>query len=93
MSFQAINAPAWVADALCAQTDPEAFHPTRSDASAAAAAKKVCSRCPVREQCLATALADPSLDGVWGGTSYRQRQKLRKIRGRGVPATGRTAAA
>lgn len=86
MSFPTIDAPAWVQDALCAQTDPEAFFPTKGGYTEPA--KRICRACPIQAACLAYALADNSLDGIWGGTTPRQRRAIR-----GVPATGLTAAA
>lgn len=62
--------------AVCAQADPEAWHPGIGQASAPAVA--ICRQCPVIAACLAHALADPSLTGVWGGTSERSRRQLRK---------------
>ena len=41
------------------------------------AAKAVCTRCPVAAECLAEAMADPSIVGVWGGTSEKERAKVR----------------
>jgi WhiB family transcriptional regulator, redox-sensing transcriptional regulator len=38
----------------------------------------VCAGCPVREPCLSYALANKSLKGFWGGTTERERQKLRR---------------
>lgn len=65
----------WQARALCAQVDPELFHPeigrTCRDA------RRVCEACEVRSECLAYALAVPETDGVWGGLTYRERRKLR----------------
>lgn len=66
----------WMEDALCAQTDPDAFHPGKSDTNTAA--KRTCAACDVTAECLAYALADPSLEGVWGGTSQRERQAMRR---------------
>jgi hypothetical protein len=47
-------------------------------ARASAAAKTVCSVCPVRRECLAFALEDPQLQGVWGGTTARERAAMRR---------------
>lgn len=66
----------WMNAALCAQTDPEAFHPGKSETNTAA--KRTCAACDVTTECLAYALADPSLEGVWGGTSQRERQAMRR---------------
>lgn len=69
----------WVEDALCAQVDPEIFHPEKGgDASPA---KRVCMRCPVRRECLEEALATGERFGVRGGLSERERRKLQKNRG------------
>jgi len=44
------------------------------------AAKSICARCPVREQCLAFALAAREAHGVWGGLNEVERRKLRDRR-------------
>lgn len=75
---------AWVQDALCAQTDPEAFHPAKS--TSPRLARRICNRCPVKAQCLEAAIADASLEGVWGGTTYKERQLLRRTADQGAPA-------
>jgi WhiB family redox-sensing transcriptional regulator len=62
-------------DAVCAQTDPEIFFPGKGGSTREA--RGVCSDCPIRTRCLEVALADPTLVGVWGGTSERERRKLR----------------
>lgn len=68
--------PPWTERAVCASTDPELWFPPTGKGSRVA--KTVCGTCPVQAQCLAVALADPSLDGVWGGTSVKDRQALRR---------------
>lgn len=70
----------WTKQALCAQTDPEAFFPNKGGTTRPA--KKVCEHCPVTDECLEDALALPSSEdtGVKGGLSERDRQKLRKQR-------------
>jgi WhiB family transcriptional regulator, redox-sensing transcriptional regulator len=73
----------WRADALCAQTDPEAFFPDKGESPAAA--KAVCRACPVTAECLAWALEHDERFGVWGGLSERERRLLR--RGRRVPTS------
>jgi len=65
--------------ALCAQVDPERWHPTKGQSSTAA--KKICHRCDDEAACLAIALADPELEGVWGGTTHRERQTMRALTG------------
>ncbi|MEV8023367.1 WhiB family transcriptional regulator [Microbacterium sp. NPDC080220] len=65
----------WVQDALCATTDPEIFHPPKGGSTAAA--KAVCARCDVREQCLAYALRTNQTESIWGGKSARERRTMR----------------
>ncbi|TFD29421.1 WhiB family transcriptional regulator [Cryobacterium cryoconiti] len=66
----------WQSDSLCAQTDPEAFFPEKGGSTRDA--KKICSSCEVRTQCLQYALANDERFGIWGGLSERERRKLRK---------------
>lgn len=66
----------WQRFALCAQTDPEAFFPEKGGSTRAA--KKICARCDVREECLDYALSHDERFGIWGGLSERQRRKLKK---------------
>jgi WhiB family redox-sensing transcriptional regulator len=70
------DALAWQADSLCAQTDPEAFFPEKGGSTREA--KKICSSCEVRAQCLEYALQNDERFGIWGGLSERERRKLRK---------------
>lgn len=68
---------AWQGDSLCAQTDPEAFFPEKGGSTREA--KKICTSCEVRAQCLEYALQNDERFGIWGGLSERERRKLRKI--------------
>ncbi|WP_397545755.1 WhiB family transcriptional regulator [Rothia mucilaginosa] len=67
---------AWQAEALCAQTDPEAFFPEKGGSTRDA--KRVCGVCPVREECLQYAMDNDERFGIWGGLSERERRRLRK---------------
>ena len=73
---RAVQPEPWVAGALCAQTDPDAFHPDPGQPGSAA--KRVCARCDVTATCLAYALAHPEVMGVWGGTSQHERDLMRR---------------
>jgi WhiB family redox-sensing transcriptional regulator len=64
----------WENDARCLQYDPEIFFATR--ARAERRAKAICSRCPVRVECLAFALESKVEFGVWGGLNGRERRAL-----------------
>ena len=59
----------WQSEALCAQTDPEAFFPEKGGSTREA--KRVCVGCDVRAACLEYALANDERFGIWGGTSER----------------------
>lgn len=69
---------AWQDDALCAQTDPEAFYPDKGGSTREA--KAVCAACTVRAECLEYALAHDERFGIWGGLSEQERRPLRKQR-------------
>lgn len=66
--------PAWMTQALCVETDPEAFFPAKGGSTREA--KTVCRRCPVSFECLEYALANEDRYGIWGGMSERERRKL-----------------
>ena len=61
---------------LCTQVDPAVFFPIKGGSPRAA--KAICARCPIAPTCLRDALDDPSLEGVWGGTTEREREHLRR---------------
>lgn len=71
-------AVAWMRDAICAQTDPEAFYPEKGGSTAEA--KRVCMGCPVRRDCLEYALENNERYGIFGGKSERERRKIAKER-------------
>ena len=71
-----IAPPAWATDALCAQVDPELFYPEAGAPNRDA--KRVCAGCEVRAECLAYAIAHRERHGVWGGTTERERRRLRR---------------
>ncbi len=70
------NPLAWQRDAICSQTDPEAFFPEKGGSTRDA--KKICSNCDVRQQCLEYALKNDERFGIWGGLSERERRKLKR---------------
>ncbi len=73
------SALGWQADALCAQTDPEAFFPEKGGSTRDA--KRICASCQVRSECLEYALEHDERFGIWGGLSERERRKLRRTAG------------
>jgi|SRR5882724_7430946 len=70
-----LRGPAWRADALCREYPDVAWFGKTERSSKAA--KAVCSACLVRDECLAYAMADHTLDGIWGGLTRRERGQLR----------------
>ncbi|HWI30322.1 MAG TPA: WhiB family transcriptional regulator [Microbacterium sp.] len=70
------NPLSWQTDALCAQTDPEAFFPEKGGSTRDA--KRICTTCEVRGECLEYALQNDERFGIWGGLSERERRKLKR---------------
>lgn len=66
----------WQERALCAQTDPEAFFPEKGGSTREA--KRICSGCEVKGECLDYALANDERFGIWGGLSERERRRLKR---------------
>jgi WhiB family redox-sensing transcriptional regulator len=65
----------WMDEAICAQTDPDAFFPDKGGSTKEA--KRTCLGCPVRQTCLDYALTNNERWGIWGGKSERDRRKMR----------------
>lgn len=71
----------WRLDAACRDSAPELFFPIGATGLALEqidAAKAVCTRCVVRDECLEFALETNQEAGVWGGTSEDERRHLRR---------------
>ncbi len=68
----------WRNDALCAQTDPEAFFPEKGGSTRSA--KHICTMCEARSECLHYAMANGERFGIWGGLSERERRKLSPLK-------------
>ena len=66
----------WQERALCAQTDPEAFFPEKGGSTREA--KRVCTGCEVKAECLEYALDNDERFGIWGGLSERERRRLKR---------------
>jgi WhiB family redox-sensing transcriptional regulator len=71
----------WRAQARCHGEDLTLFFPTSSGGSSFGDdAKRVCSVCPVRLECLEWAMARPAEFGIWGGLTEAERRTLRAQR-------------
>jgi WhiB family redox-sensing transcriptional regulator len=66
----------WQEQALCAQTDPEAFFPEKGGSTREA--KRICIGCEVKGDCLEYALEQDERFGIWGGLSERERRRLKR---------------
>lgn len=73
----------WMDDAVCREIGTEIFFPNTGENPQEARA--VCRDCPVRVECLnhALNLEDSgvwNVIGIWGGTSVKERARLRRSR-------------
>ena len=66
----------WMDKALCREVDLNLFFPDGGGSSKTA--RKVCNRCEVKTQCLKYALTFPSMIGIWGGTTEKQRRTMKR---------------
>ena len=83
----------WLHDAACRDEEPDLFFPVGDRGPAllqVAAAKAVCRRCTVQEQCLAWVMEDGPASGVWAGLDEDERRALGRREGRRA-LTGRSA--
>lgn len=75
--------PGWRAAGACASADPDLFFPVSPTGIAAAEAeqaRRICSGCRVRRQCLDFAMEHGETEGIWGGTTPEERVRARRAR-------------
>lgn len=68
--------PRWHARAACRGVGTSMFFAERADPDQGWRA--YCDRCEVQPQCLASAMADPSVHGRWAGTTKTDRARMRR---------------
>ena len=68
--------PSWHQDAACRGRATARF--VQGPGVSYGDLRGLCGRCPVRQKCLEAALADPDLQGLWGGTNDQERRQLRR---------------
>lgn len=70
----------WRREAACKEAGPSIFYSDEKDD--VKAARQICSGCPVNAECLTWALDNPlqTVEGIWAGTSYGQRKRMRARR-------------
>jgi WhiB family redox-sensing transcriptional regulator len=70
--------------ALCAEVGGDLFFADKGKWVDTFKAKTVCARCHVSAECLAYALQNDEMHGVWGGTTPEQRKRFRGAQRRGL---------
>ncbi|MGA1362071.1 MAG: WhiB family transcriptional regulator [Ilumatobacteraceae bacterium] len=70
----------WRHRGACNGLDPSIFFPESEEDSDEA--KSICAECPVRIPCLEHALSLREKDGVWGGTTEKERRRIIRQRRR-----------
>jgi WhiB family redox-sensing transcriptional regulator len=71
----------WQSQGECNGVDQSIMFPEQGQSNAPA--RKLCAGCVVRRQCLEHAIDHHEEYGIWGGTTPRERQAIRRNR-RGV---------
>lgn len=70
----------WAEEAACRGLDPMIFYPATDEE--AEQAKEICAGCPVQMACLEHAIVEREHNGVWGGATERERQRIIRRRRR-----------
>ena len=72
----------WTEEALCAEIDPDLWHPNCKDSEDTETAIAICKTCPVRYECLEYALSfeggrsAKQRYGIYGGTTPTRRASI-----------------
>lgn len=66
----------WRDDALCREVDADGFFVEKGGSTVAI--KRICKACPVKQECLEYAFDNDERYGVWGGTSERERARMKR---------------
>lgn len=69
----------WVDHAVCGELGAAPMFPHKEDEYGITAAKANCYVCPVRDECLAQAMANNERFGIWGGTTPEEREDFRRL--------------
>ena len=104
LAFSLLAAPtSWQDQGACRDQAPDLFFPEdETEVQQAEKACAVCAACPVAALCLAYALENPGLEGIWGGTTTwermtegarrREQWRQRKAQRRQAAESGQVAA-
>lgn len=63
----------------------ELFFPDAGGKNQAAEAKALCAQCEVKAECLSFAMST-AVDGIWGGTTAKEREEFRRRIGAPLPS-------
>lgn len=61
---------------LCSMYDTDIFYPEEYTEESVAKAKSICGDCWLNTKCLSYAVANRENEGVWGGTTPRERRLM-----------------
>lgn len=70
----------WRERARCTEVNPDLFFADKGEAANTRAAKLICQQCPVVRDCLSYAMNHKGVYGVWGATTEKDRQELKRRR-------------
>jgi hypothetical protein len=84
--LESVVEPGWTVDGACVSIDPELWFPVNGGITSRSVLE-ICSGCPVRRSCLATAIVNVE-DGVWGGVQPAPRSRARAHIWRGAEPVG-----
>lgn len=73
-----IRLPIFDGDALCAETDPDAFFPEKG--GKVRAVEAICAACEIRLQCLQWSMDNAEQHGTWAGVSENRRKQILRAR-------------
>lgn len=74
--IELIDDQTWRTQAACVDARTGLFF--AEDEPQIDAAKRICARCPVSEDCLSFALLNRVDDGIWGGFTEKERRRMLK---------------
>lgn len=75
MTLTEIDDATWMRQGNCVGHPTDMFYP---ESNTNPQALELCQTCPVRVECLTYAMRHHERFGIWGGTSAKKREQLRK---------------
>jgi len=78
MTVELFDLPTWHDNAACKGSEPDVFFPPKGHWGTADEAKGICAGCSVNVECGEYALSPEIKFGVWGGTTEKERRRIRR---------------